>query len=279
MAEFLKDSKLISAIEELIDKADDYLWLISPYIQLHDRIKDRLRLKKEKQNLHIIVVFGKNEADANKSLSKEDFEFLKNFPNIFIGYEKRLHAKYYASEDFSIITSMNLHQFSQNNNIEAGIKLKSNKWFSSSNDGDVNVDAYNYFLDIIDNCQEIFNKESKFKSGLLGLTSNYSHSEVIADNSEGFFRLKDDFKGTKYSIRKKRETLQDVKQGFCIRTGKPIPFNPKRPMSDEAWKTWNQFKDVNYPEKYCHYSGEPSNGETSYSKPIMRKNWNKATTI
>jgi len=103
MAEFLKDSRLIAAIEELIDNADEYLWLISPYIKLHERIKDRLRLKKSKANLHLVVIFGKNEEDTSKSLSKEDFDFLTEFPSITIGYEKRLHAKYYASEDFSII--------------------------------------------------------------------------------------------------------------------------------------------------------------------------------
>ncbi len=125
MAEFLKNTQLLSSIEELIEKADQWLWLISPYIKFHERIKECLRQKKDKPSLHIVVIFGKNEEDISKSLSKEDFDFLKEFPSVTIGYEKRLHAKYYASEDFSIITSMNLHEFSQNNNNEVGIKLRS----------------------------------------------------------------------------------------------------------------------------------------------------------
>ena len=33
------------------------------------------------------------------------------------------------------------------------------------------------------------------------------------------------------------------------------------------------------PEKFCHFSGEPSNGETSFNKPILHKNWKKAKEI
>jgi phosphatidylserine/phosphatidylglycerophosphate/cardiolipin synthase-like enzyme len=45
------------------------------------------------------------------------------------------------------------------------------------------------------------------------------------------------------------------------------------------YKVWSQFGDPDYPEKFCHFSGEPSNGETSVSKPILKKNWKKAKEI
>lgn len=38
-------------------------------------------------------------------------------------------------------------------------------------------------------------------------------------------------------------------------------------------------EDPDYKEKYCHFSGEPSNGETSVNKPILKKNWKKAQNI
>ncbi len=118
MPQLLTDSKIGSAIEELIDKADEFLWLISPYIKLHDRIKDKLKIAtRRSQSLEIVIIFGKNEDDVSKSMSRDDIEFLKALPNVRIGYEPRLHAKFYASEDCCIITSMNLHQFSQNTNI------------------------------------------------------------------------------------------------------------------------------------------------------------------
>ncbi len=58
MAQLLKDSQVGAAIEELIDKADEFLWLISPYIKLHDRIKDKLKNATRKNpGLEVVVVF------------------------------------------------------------------------------------------------------------------------------------------------------------------------------------------------------------------------------
>jgi hypothetical protein len=270
MAEFLKDSKLISAIEELIDNADNFLLLVSPYIQLHQKIKDRLKLKKQNPNLQITIVFGKNEEDANKSLSKEDFDFLKEFPNIFIGYEKRLHAKFYASEDFSIITSMNLHQFSQNNNIEVGIKLKSKKWLPTLSGDAADAAAMKYFEDILENCAIIYQKEPVGKGGFFGIGESYSHSEIVTDYSENFFRKKENFSGKKYSQRPIGQGL-NKQQGFCIRTGKPIPFNPERPMCFEAFQSWSQYKNKDFAEKFCHKTGKPSHGKTSMRNPILEQ--------
>ena len=50
-------------------------------------------------------------------------------------------------------------------------------------------------------------------------------------------------------------------------------------MSYDAYKSWAQYEDETYREKYCHFSGEPSNGETSFAKPILRKNWKEAKAI
>jgi hypothetical protein len=67
--------------------------------------------------------------------------------------------------------------------------------------------------------------------------------------------------------------------GYCIRTGVEIPFDVEKPFSYEAYKKWNESGDIDHPEKYCHFSGEPSNGETNAGKPILKKNWKKAKEI
>lgn len=64
--------------------------------------------------------------------------------------------------------------------------------------------------------------------------------------------------------------------GFCIRTGQPIPFDIEKPMTYDAFRTWDDFGNPDYPERFCHFSGEPSNGETSMRQPILKKNWKKA---
>jgi hypothetical protein len=53
------------------------------------------------------------------------------------------------------------------------------------------------------------------------------------------------------------EKKVDNSIGYCIRTGIQIPFNVKHPMSNEAYQSWAKFSKIEYPEKYCHFSGEP----------------------
>src|SRR5690242_2187438 len=114
MAKLLYESKLNAALEEIISEAESLIIFICPYFKLHDRLKDRLKLKMDDPEVRIVIVFGKNEEDPSKSLNKEDFEFLKSFPNVTISYEKRLHAKYFANEKSGLVTSINLHSYSLN---------------------------------------------------------------------------------------------------------------------------------------------------------------------
>ena len=60
-------------------------------------------------------------------------------------------------------------------------------------------------------------------------------------------------------------------QGYCIRTGEPIPFNPDRPFSYAAYKSWASFGNDDYPEHYCHKTGQPSRGRTSMRSPILTR--------
>ncbi len=93
------------------------------------------------------------------------------------------------------------------------------------------------------------------------------------------FRTLPKFDNIDYNKGTSNNTKSDKPTGYCIRTGVEIPFNIEKPMSHEAFKVWSRFGDPDYPEKFCHFSGEPSNGETSVSKPILKKNWNKAKEL
>lgn len=57
--------------------------------------------------------------------------------------------------------------------------------------------------------------------------------------------------------------------GYCIRTGKPIPFNLNKPMSKEAYDSWCRYKNPDYKEKYCHQTGKESFGKTSMKNPVL----------
>lgn len=155
MSKFITEHNLNTEISNIFSDADRKLILISPYIKLHSRFKDILRLKQKNFKLSITIVFGKNENDITKSLTQEDFEFLKQFPNIELRYEPRLHAKYYANDLVSILTSMNLYDFSQNNNIEVGILTENSILGNITSSLDIHKtldnDQFSYFNDVIEN--------------------------------------------------------------------------------------------------------------------------------
>ena len=98
MAKFVKGNGLNAEIESIFDDAEFQLTIISPFIKLHKRFKDSLKSKINNPKLEVKLVFGKNESNKSKSLSSEDFEFFKQFANVRIYYEPRLHAKYYSKQ-------------------------------------------------------------------------------------------------------------------------------------------------------------------------------------
>jgi hypothetical protein len=279
MARFIEGNKLNTEVERIFKEADSRIVLISPYIKLHDRYASTLLAKSQNPKIEVVVVFGKNEGDYARSMGQADFNFFKEFPNIEIRYEKRLHAKYYANDYSAVITSMNLYDYSQNNNIEAGVWTEPGVFRT---DG-VDKDAYEYFNRVINQSRLLYKKAPKFENKLLGLSSKYIESVVEKDDLSDFFAgntkheevtyNRTEFEKTKTKLTERRDS---VKWGYCIRTGKQIPFNPERPMCDEAYKSWSYYGNEDYEENFCHFSGEPSNGQTSYARPILRKNWYKA---
>jgi hypothetical protein len=281
MARFLKGNELNSELEKIFENACVEIILISPYIKLHERYVSTLK-SKMKPEIKVTVVFGKNEENYSASMSESDFNFFKEFPNIEIRYEKRLHAKYYANESNAIITSMNLYGYSQNNNIEAGVMTKRQMLSLDELDDE----AFAYFSMVIEQADLLYKKVPQVENKWIGLTRRYLPSVVEIDTLSDFFagtKKAETTNGTNRTFEKSaiRTVSQPITSatGYCIRTSKHIPFNPAQPMCADAYKSWQKFGNKSYAEKYCHFTGEPSNGETSFAKPILKKNLNRAKEI
>lgn len=284
MSRFVTSSELNFQIEKLISDAEHFLALMSPYIKIHDKLKDILKSKQKKENLHVFIVFGKNENDKSKSISLEEIEFLKQFPNLEIRYEERLHAKFYANDNTSILTSMNLYDYSFDKNIEFGIVAES----KIINTDSIDADAAKHFKKIRENSLLLFKQEAVFKKSMGGLLKSFDHIAVVVDELNKHFQKKEIVNQQYQTNDKERahsnfvsynsvvENTTTFIPGFCIRTGEKIDFNPDRPFSYKAFQSWAQFGNDDYPENFCHFSGEQSNGETTSAKPILRKNWREA---
>lgn len=114
MAKFLDTTGVSYHLQQLINKANERLVLISPFLKINERIKQSLE-DKNRMKIDIRVIYGKNE------LQPEENNWLKSMTSIRSSFCKDLHAKCYLNESEAIITSMNLYEFSQVNNNEMGI--------------------------------------------------------------------------------------------------------------------------------------------------------------
>lgn len=72
----------------------------------------------------------------------------------------------------------------------------------------------------------------------------------------------------KDSFKEEKSKVEQGSNGFCIRRGEIIPFNPNHPLCSDCYGVWVQFGDVYYPESFCHKCGEKS--DVSYHKPLCK---------
>lgn len=303
MSKFLTGKELEDKLTDIIWNAKKYIIVVSPFIKLDDYVKNILEKVKIHHDINFYLLFGKNDNSRNRSISKEDFKYFTEFKNITILYNKDLHAKHYCNEKEGLITSLNLYDYSMINNVEYGVHftdslISTDKIFQETA----------IFTDELMNQKSdvIYLKKPQYSKGVFGFGKKYQDSKIIHDISEDFFANNEDYEKQilnnfdleletsiekKYSTKPIRESKiekkidvsndklsnknKDVnkaeeKTGYCIRTGKEIPFNPEKPYSYYAYKTWIQFENPDYEEKYCHKTGKESHGKTSMSNPILK---------
>lgn len=262
-----------------------------PYIDFGEYIRESV-LNKHKHNdsLHIIITYGKDS-----KLKYKDSEFLKSLKYISIVYVPNLHAKYYANENEGVVTSINLYEYSLDNNIEFGISTYHSKSLKYINNitcaagitSSFEKDAWAFSLHLAYNNKVVFAKRPvyKVKNSLITNSKTYLDSEIIINNLNYIYStnskkdiqtLRDipDFissenNSSRISKEEYLKSKENTKTGYCIRTGIEIPFNPNKPMSKTAWDSWAFWNNWDFPEKYCHKTGKPSNGKTSMRKPLL----------
>jgi len=56
--------------------------------------------------------------------------------------------------------------------------------------------------------------------------------------------------------------------GACIRCGRSVPLDPGRPLCNDCYASWAEWKNEHYLEEYCHVCGNAA--EVSYARPLCR---------
>jgi len=219
MAKFLETTGVSHHLMQLIRNTKQSLTLISPYLKLNDRIKSSLKdLDIHKKN--IFIVYGKKE------ITLEQMKWIKDIKSIRSMFVKNLHAKCYMNEDKAIITSMNLYQFSQENNNEMGIL----------------VDRHED--------KDLFNEIDRERERLIAMAIEDDLEVTITKKSK---RSTSKPKSNTSMLKNKTE---NTSSGHCIRCSSKIKLNPMVPYCNKCFSSWKKYENDEYKEKVCHVCGK-----------------------
>lgn len=220
MAKFLPTKKISSEIEDIL-RSKQKITLVSPYLKLSKDFRELLKVRNDKE-IKTTIIFGKQE------LNHDELSFLMVQRSIYLKFYETLHGKCYFNDDTMIITSMNLHEYSMQNNKEFGILLKK----------DEDKQLFEDVLEEID-LIERNSKEFEFRS----VQKDYARKQENNNNN------------------------QINGDGYCIRCGTRIKLSPDHPYCLAHIKSWNKYKDPTYEEKtgVCHMCGKPNT--SSMKKP------------
>jgi len=146
MAKFLTTIGTTNALEEIITTAQKTIVLVSPYWQLSDILGDRIG-DAVKRGVKVAMFMKVDKLNKNeiKEIRKELPKLEKKYKGIELVPVENLHAKCYHNEKMMLITSLNLYQYSMQNNREMVILIDRNE------DSDIFNDALHEIQSIKDN--------------------------------------------------------------------------------------------------------------------------------
>ncbi|HPF02310.1 MAG TPA: phospholipase D family protein [Bacteroidales bacterium] len=285
MAKFLSGKELEEGVCDIIYKARTRLLIISPFIRLDEYFRRKVFDKHQgNAELEIVIVFGKNETQINKSFNNQDFEYFKKFPNISIVYAPNLHAKYYANESQSIVTSLNLYDTSFRQNIEFGVISESTLIGSEK----IDKDSWTESMNILEKNNVVFVRKPNFKKKLLigkdyiGSETKYDVTDKLIETgkvpNKSYFdfinpELLDSVKSEtrisreefeKEQLNDKRENQEKFNNGFCIRCKEPIPIDLRSPFCKKCYNEWKVDKNEYNKERFCLICGKPHASSKKY---------------
>lgn len=230
MPEFLRTAGISDRLERIIIDAKERLILISPFLRINQRLKVLLE-DQNRQKIDVRVIYGKSE------LRPEENNWLASMTSIRTSFCKDLHAKCYLNENEALLTSMNLYEYSQQNNYEMGILV-------SRED---EPDLY----------EKVYDEAKRIDRASEAIRVTVARIETPADDQ-------------KDSVPKKSSKSQSRAKapvsGFCIRCKAEIPVKPERPYCNRCFRSWRRYENSEYEEKQCHTCGKEH--KATMAKPV-----------
>ena len=165
MVKFLDTQKISSELNDLLREAKKEILIISPYLKVNGQIQERIKTKSLNPVIDIKIIYGKTDMD------KSQVQWMKNIDDLKVFEKKNLHAKCYMNEEKAIICSMNLYDYSQQNNVEMGVLL------SKSKNPEAFVELQNEIENILINSKRKKLNEMNFSDTKNEINNNDSNDE------------------------------------------------------------------------------------------------------
>ena len=241
MITLLTRRKTVSALEDILKNAKEKIVLVSPYINLSEDNANRLRAADDR-GVPITLVCRKDNLKENEK------RVLQKLKHIQVYNRDNLHTKCYYNEQELIITSMNLYEFSEQNNVEMGVLF--------TKDEPIYREARQEIEDLLlqDEHKVSWRREK------LGAFARSAGKAISS--------------GARAVANRAADALTE--KGHCIRCGTHIPLNPDQPLCKEHYAEWARWKKNDYAEKYCHRCGEKN--KTSKARPLCTTCYKKNRT-
>ncbi len=116
MAKFLTTAGISLYIDEIINSAEQSIYLISPFLKFSELLVQRLN-DAHKKGKKITIIFGKNEH------TKSQRDIISNLKTDQIFSCPNLYTNCYANENRIVVTSMHINDYSIQNNPDKGILI------------------------------------------------------------------------------------------------------------------------------------------------------------
>jgi len=205
MAEFLNKKKLLEWIPKIIETAEKELIIISPYIQVSEKIFSLLK-DAEKRGVEITLIYKEGE------LSDKERNKFNEIDNLNLLYHSNLHSKCLYNEKYLMITSMNLYEYSQRHNREMGILFRRTDESTNWDDYRNSRDDDSVFQDAIEEIQSIITSAEFEKESFETKTVGFEMS-IIKSNKD--LAIEKCNLLNKFSKNKKFTAFQDGEDWLC----------------------------------------------------------------
>jgi hypothetical protein len=211
---FLKTYELTTEILNLISSTKSYCYIVSPYIKIWPQLERVLEIASKQETILTFVI--REDPKSSTLLKTLNHEY--GFEVIVI---KDLHIKLYLNEESCLLSTMNLYDASQQNNLELGY------YFSNS---------------------------AEIKKDII---ENYILADKTAVRYSGKFEEKR--KEVLKRVSEAKEVLSQL--GYCVDCQIRInpDFNPWTPRVIRCRDCYFKSTDLNGQIQFCHFCGEAHN--------------------